>query len=66
LGRYPQIKAFIEKRNEWFGDNLRVSYQRGSDPIIRLKDASDNVIEELGIERWDTNTVMEFLKEKLQ
>lgn len=43
-----------------------VKYVRGADPVIKLLDADGNVQEELSIQKWDTDTVTDFLKEHLQ
>lgn len=65
LSRYPQIEAFVksDKPNQF--PNLEVRYRRGADPTIRLMDENRAVVEELGVEHWNTDTIEEFLKEKL-
>lgn len=45
---------------------LTVKYVRGADPVIKLLDADENVQEELSIQKWDTDTVVEFLREHLE
>lgn len=45
---------------------LSVKYVRGADPVIKLLDADENVQEELSIQKWDTDTVVEFLREHLE
>jgi len=44
---------------------LRIEFVRGQDPILLLHDESNAVKETLSIDKWDTDTVEEFLKEKL-
>eukprot|EP00058_Branchiostoma_floridae_P004152 XP_002589640.1 hypothetical protein BRAFLDRAFT_99247 [Branchiostoma floridae] len=41
-------------------------YVRGADPILKMLDHKDQVVEILSIEKWDTDNVEEFLSEKLQ
>ncbi|GFY45680.1 selenoprotein F [Trichonephila inaurata madagascariensis] len=62
----PCSKAFVrsETPNEFPG--LTVKYVRGADPVIKLLDADGNTQEELSIQKWDTDTVIEFLREHLE
>lgn len=46
--------------------SLTVKYVRGADPVIKLLDTEGNMQEELSIQKWDTNTVVEFLREHLE
>lgn len=46
--------------------NLSIKYERGADPIIKLKNEKHEVVETLSIDKWDTDTVEAFLKERLQ
>jgi hypothetical protein len=39
---------------------LTVRYVRGADPIIKLLDESKNVVETLGIDKWNTDSVEAF------
>lgn len=39
---------------------------RGADPVIRLLDENRAVREELGIDKWTTDTVEQFLNERLK
>jgi hypothetical protein len=45
---------------------LTVKYVRGADPIIKLLDDDHNVVETLGIDKWNTDSVEEFFLEHLQ
>ncbi|MBZ3891668.1 Ras-related protein Rab-1B [Sciurus carolinensis] len=42
------------------------SYVRGSDPVLKLLDDNGNIAEELSILKWNTDSVEEFLSEKLE
>uniref|UniRef100_A0A3B5LE25 Selenoprotein F n=1 Tax=Xiphophorus couchianus TaxID=32473 RepID=A0A3B5LE25_9TELE len=44
---------------------LQIKYVRGSDPILKLLDDNGNIAEELSITKWNTDSVEEFLSEKL-
>jgi len=65
IGRYPQLQAFIksERVNDWPG--LRINYVRGADPTIKLLNDDGDVAEMLNIEKWNTDTIVEFLTERL-
>lgn len=43
-----------------------LQYVRGSDPVLKLLDDSGNIAEELSILKWNTDSVEEFLSEKLE
>lgn len=45
---------------------LNVKYVRGADPIIKLMDENKQVVETLSIEKWNTDSVEEFLNEHLK
>jgi len=38
---------------------------RGADPVIKLVSGDGEVGEELSIQKWDTDTIEEFLREHL-
>jgi len=40
---------------------LKIKYVRGADPIIKLLDDDGVVKEELAIDKWNTDSVEEFL-----
>lgn len=42
-----------------------LQYVRGSDPVLKLLDDEGNISEELSILKWNTDSVEEFLSEKL-
>jgi len=45
---------------------LEVRYMRGSDPFIKLMNDQREVMETLSIDKWDTDTIVEFLSERLE
>jgi len=65
IGHYPQISAFIKGDSPKQYPNLSIKYVRGAEPTIKLLDENDEVIEELNIQKWDTNTIEEFLSEHI-
>jgi len=40
---------------------LSIKYVRGADPVIKLLDDDETVIETLAIDKWNTDSVEEFL-----
>ncbi|XP_026461767.1 selenoprotein F [Ctenocephalides felis] len=65
FGAYPQIQAFIKSDRPSKYPNLQIKYVRGLDPMIKLLDKDGTVKETLSITKWDTDTVEEFLVERL-
>jgi len=66
VGRYPQVQAFIKSDavNNWTG--LQIKYVRGADPVIRLLNQDGEAEEILSIDAWNTDTIVEFLNERLE
>lgn len=60
FGAYPQIQAFIKSDRPAKFPNLIIKYMRGADPIVKLLDEKENVVETLSITKWNTDTVEEF------
>ncbi|MBN3274482.1 SEP15 protein, partial [Polyodon spathula] len=58
-----QIKLKSDKPKMFKG--LQIKYVRGSDPVLKLLDDNGNIAEELSILKWNTDSVEEFLSEKL-
>ncbi|GAA6087568.1 selenoprotein F, partial [Tachysurus ichikawai] len=52
--------------DENWGGSLKSKYVRGSDPVLKLLDDNGNIAEELSILKWNTDSVEEFLGEKLE
>ena len=40
---------------------MSIKYVRGADPVIKLLDDDETVIETLAIDKWNTDSVEEFL-----
>jgi len=61
LGAYPQVAAFIKSERPSRYPGLTIKYVRGADPIIKLLDDEEEVAETLAIDKWNTDSVEEFL-----
>ncbi|XP_072393513.1 selenoprotein F [Diabrotica undecimpunctata] len=61
FGAYPQIQAFIKSDRPDKFPNLQIKYLRGLDPIIKLYDKDGHLQETVAIEKWNTDSVEEFL-----
>jgi len=61
LGHYPQVQAFVKSERPKQFPGLTVKYVRGAEPIIKLLDEDGDVQEELAIDKWNTDSVEEFL-----
>ncbi|KRY13988.1 15 kDa selenoprotein [Trichinella britovi] len=57
-------KSMSEKPKEWPG--FRVRYERGANPVIKLFNEKKEVVETLGIDKWNTDTIVEFLNERVE
>lgn len=66
MGRYPQVQAFVKSAKPDQFPGLEIKYARGADPIIKLLDENRFVQEELGIEKWNTDSVEAFFHAKLK
>ncbi|KAK9404088.1 sep15: 15 kDa selenoprotein, partial [Crotalus adamanteus] len=60
------VVAFVKSDKPKLFRGLQIKYVRGSDPVLKLLDDSGNVAEELSILKWNTDSVEEFLNEKLE
>ncbi|KAF7286041.1 selenoprotein F [Rhynchophorus ferrugineus] len=65
FGAYPQIQAFIKSDRPAKFPNLQIKYIRGLDPIIKLYDKDGHLQETVAIEKWNTDSVEEFLRTHL-
>ena len=63
---YFDIAAFVKSDRPKQFPGLTVGYVRGADPIIKLLDESKNVVETLGIDKWNTDSVEAFFDERLK
>lgn len=66
LGRFPQVQAFVRSDKPKMFKGLQIKYVRGSDPVLKLLDDKGDIEEELSILKWNTDSVEEFLSEKLE
>ncbi|XP_077293239.1 selenoprotein F [Arctopsyche grandis] len=62
---YPQIQAFVKSDRPAKFSNLQIRYGHGLDPAIKLLDKDGSVKQVVAIEKWDTDTVEEFLNTHL-
>ncbi|KAF2984448.1 hypothetical protein EK904_003392 [Melospiza melodia maxima] len=58
--------SFVRSDKPKLFRGLQIKYVRGSDPVLKLLDDSGNIAEELSILKWNTDSVEEFLSEKLE
>ncbi|KAB0382122.1 hypothetical protein FD755_004039 [Muntiacus reevesi] len=58
--------SFVRSDKPKLFKGLQIKYVRGSDPVLKLLDDSGNIAEELSILKWNTDSVEEFLSEKLE
>ena len=59
------MQAFIQSDRPSKYPNLSVKYVRGKDPTLILYDENDEEVENLGIDKWTTDTVEEYLNQIL-
>ncbi|MEE6494576.1 hypothetical protein FKM82_001795 [Ascaphus truei] len=57
--------SFVRSEKPKLFKGLQIKYVRGSDPVLKLLDDNGNISEELSILKWNTDSVEEFLSEKL-
>lgn len=55
------MQAFIKSDRPKRYSGLTIKYVRGADPVIKLLDDDESVIETLAIDKWNTDSVEEFL-----
>ncbi|KAL4666535.1 hypothetical protein H8959_005224 [Pygathrix nigripes] len=60
------LDAFVRSDKPKLFRGLQIKYVRGSDPVLKLLDDNGNIAEELSILKWNTDSVEEFLSEKLE
>uniref|UniRef100_A0A452T1Z6 Selenoprotein F n=1 Tax=Ursus maritimus TaxID=29073 RepID=A0A452T1Z6_URSMA len=58
--------SFVRSDKPKLFRGLQIKYVRGSDPVLKLLDDNGNIAEELSILKWNTDSVEEFLSEKLE
>lgn len=59
--------AFVngDMKNEW-GNKLKIKYLSGVLPTIVLKNADGQTQKSFNVEKWDTDTLREFLNDRLE
>jgi len=60
------VQAFVKSALPDNYPGLEVKYAAGADPVIKLMNDNREVVETLGIDKWNTDAVVEFLNERLQ
>lgn len=66
LSAFPQVQAFVKGNPSDRFPNLSVRYTRGSNPVLKLLDESRSVVQTLSIDKWNTDSVEEFLQQHLR
>ncbi|KAK2165509.1 hypothetical protein LSH36_49g06019 [Paralvinella palmiformis] len=61
-----RARAFVKSDRPKQFPGLKIRYVKGSDPFIRLLNEERKVMETLSIEKWNTDSVEEFLNERLR
>jgi len=59
------VQAFVKGDKPSQFPGLRIKYERGAEPIIKLLDEDHHVQQTFGIEKWDTDTIEAFLQSRL-
>lgn len=59
------MKEFIKGGGAARFSSLRVKYVKGAAPVLKLLDGTDTIQDSLSLDKWDTDTIAEFLREKL-
>ncbi|KAK3096913.1 hypothetical protein FSP39_004730 [Pinctada imbricata] len=60
------FKSFVKSDRPKQFPGLAIRYVRGADPIIKLMDENRVIVEELGIDKWNTDSVEAFFQERLR
>lgn len=60
------MQAFVKGDLPKQFPGLSIKYVRGSDPFMKLLNEKKEVIETLSIEKWNTDSVEEFLSARLR
>jgi hypothetical protein len=63
---YFLIPAFVKSDRPKAFPNLTIKHINGQSPIIKLLDKDGNVDQTLAINKWDTDTIVEFLSTYLE
>lgn len=65
MSRYPHINDFVKGDKSKQFPSLQIRYKKGASPTLKLLDDTNTVQDTMAIDRWDTDTVEEFLSQKL-
>jgi len=65
LPKFPQLDAFIKTKLDLI-PQAKVKYLRGKMPVLKLLGENGEVLDELNIEKWNTDSIDEFLREKFR
>jgi len=60
------VQAFVKSDRPNAFPGLSVQYVRGADPVIKLMNENRDVVETLSIEKWNTDSIHEFMREHLK
>jgi len=63
LNAYPQIAAFIRSDPTKRFDNFSIKYVNYAEPKLKLLDSNHKVVDVLNIQKWDTDTIEEYLRQ---
>eukprot|EP00045_Choanoeca_perplexa_P022449 m.9591 g.9591 ORF g.9591 m.9591 type:complete len:150 (-) comp9455_c0_seq1:52-501(-) len=66
LRAFPQIEPFIKGRMKGHFKNLKTKHIQAAAPRLKMMNDKGVVMERLNIESWDTDTVTEYLNERLE
>ena len=58
------MKGFIDNHAKQF-DKLKINYVRGAPPKITLRDDKGGEIDSIRVDQWNTDTLVEYFKERL-
>jgi hypothetical protein len=66
LGSFPQVQAFIKSDEPGKHPNLQIKYKGGQMPQIVLYEEDGVVANTMSIQKWDTDTIKEFINTYLE
>ncbi|EDQ90618.1 uncharacterized protein MONBRDRAFT_18443 [Monosiga brevicollis MX1] len=66
LRAFPQIAPFVDGERKSMFKNLKHVHKHLAPPRLQLFNADGEMAEELNIESWDTDTITEFLEDRLE
>jgi len=65
LPHSPHLESFVTKEAANFA-NLQLQWVNGMQPVLELKNEDSRVVQSIGIAKWKTEHIVEFLNEKLR